>query len=78
MSNNGETDAEKTIHSVGIGSNGNRKNAFEITKNGLIFIYGVNGYDGTNIDTSSSGNSLQAALYNQGDISVNDSLFGWE
>lgn len=67
-----------TVSSVGIGDSDNdRKNAFEIMQNGLVFIYGVNGYNGTNIDTSSTGNSLQAALRDAG-ITVDDSLFGWE
>lgn len=39
-----------TAHSVGIGSNNiNRKNAFEIMQNGDIYMYGIGGYDGTNI-----------------------------
>ena len=73
------SNTDDTIHSIGIGNADNaRKNAFEIIENGLIFIYGVNGYDGTNMDKSISGNSLQAALYNQGDISIDGSLFNWE
>ena len=48
-SNTGSTDAEKTRHSVGIGSNGsNGKNAFEIMANGDIYVLGLGGYDGTN------------------------------
>ena len=40
----------KTIHSVGIGtSNTDRKNAHEITTDGKHYIYGIGGYDGTNI-----------------------------
>ena len=66
-----------TIHSVGIGnSNSNRKNAFEILDNGLIFVYGVNGYDGTNINKTKTGNSLQSALLAKG-FTVSGSLFGW-
>lgn len=66
-----------TISSVGIGTaDNNRKNAFEILDNGLVFIHGVNGYDGTNIDTSSTGNSLQAGILNN-DLTVDGSLFGW-
>lgn len=38
----------KTIHSVGIGTSSKRANAFEITKDGSVFIYGLGGYDGTN------------------------------
>lgn len=40
--------AGKTIHSVGIGTRSKRVNAFEITKDGSVFIYGLGGYDGTN------------------------------
>ena len=39
----------QTIHSVGIGSSSNRKNAHEIIVNGDHYIYGIGGYDGTNI-----------------------------
>lgn len=67
-----------TRHSIGIGTaEDNRKNAFEITSNGLIFVYGVNGYDGTNPNTSASGNSIQASLMAQGHT-VDGSLFGWQ
>lgn len=66
-----------TIHSIGIGTSyEDKKNAFEVLDNGLIFIYGVNGYDGTNIDASSTGNSLQAGLKDAG-VTIDDSLFGW-
>ena len=38
----------QTIHSIGIGtSNTNRKNAFEISQNGDIYIYGLGNYNGT-------------------------------
>lgn len=65
-----------TIHSVGIGGTGISKNAFEIMQNGLMFVYGVGGYDGTNIDTTSTGNSLQAVLKSIG-VTIDDTLFGW-
>lgn len=42
----------KTIHSVGIGTSSRRENAFEITKDGSVFIYGLGGYDGTNPETA--------------------------
>ena len=42
----------KTIHSVGIGTSSKRANAFEITKDGSVFIYGLGGYDGTNPETA--------------------------
>lgn len=45
----GDTDAEKTRHSVGIGTDGdNRRNAFEIMADGSAYLYGAGGYDGTN------------------------------
>ena len=31
-------------------------------QNGLMFVYGVGGYDGTNIDTTSTGNSFLESL----------------
>ena len=43
---------DKTIHTVGIGSNYNdRKNAHEIHLDGKHYIYGIGGYDGTNSQT---------------------------
>lgn len=48
-SNTGETAAEQTRHSVGIGTDGdNRRNAFEIMADGSAYFYGAGGYDGTN------------------------------
>lgn len=44
--------AGKTIHSVGIGTSSKRVNAFEITKDGSVFIHGIGGYDGTNPETA--------------------------
>lgn len=49
LSNNGSTDADKSIHMVGIGgSPSDRKNAHEIMTNGDHYIYGIGGYDGNN------------------------------
>ena len=51
LSNTGDTNAEKTRHSVGIGRDyegTTRKNAWEIMANGDAYLYGVGGYDGTN------------------------------
>jgi len=36
------------ICSIGIGSDGDRKNAFEIMRNGDTYLYDVGGYQGTN------------------------------
>ena len=38
-----------TVVSVGIGEDGERKNAFEIMQNGDIYVYGVGNYDGIHI-----------------------------
>ena len=56
-SHTGSTNAEKTIHSVGIGtgtSNTARKNAFEIMQNGDAYLLGVGNYVGTTIKTGSN------------------------
>ena len=52
VSNNGPTPDKQTIHSIGIGANGARKNAQEVMQNGDHYIIGIGGYDGTNIDTA--------------------------
>lgn len=45
--------SNNTIHSIGIGSNlSNAKNAVEVMQNGDVYIIGIGGYDGTNIDTA--------------------------
>ncbi len=44
-----------TLFSIGFGdSDSNRKNAFEIMKNGRLFVFGLGGYDGTNPDSALS------------------------
>ena len=48
VSNTGSTAETNTRHSVGIGNDQNRKNAFEIMQNGDAYLYGIGGYDGTN------------------------------
>ena len=48
-SHSGDTDAQRTRHSIGIGLNDSgRKNAVEVMENGDKYIIGVGGYDGTN------------------------------
>ena len=42
---------DKTIHTVGIGTANNRKNAHEIHTDGKHYIFGIGGYDGTNSQT---------------------------
>lgn len=50
VSNSGETDEERTIHSIGIGTdNDHRANAVEVMTNGDVYIIGVGGYNGNNI-----------------------------
>ena len=51
-SNTGNSIAQKTRHSVGIGTSTTRKNAFEIMQNGDIYILNLGGYDGTNAGQS--------------------------
>ena len=48
-SNIGDTDADKTRFSIGIGANAvNRKNALEVMSNGDTYLCGIGDYDGTN------------------------------
>ena len=55
ISNTGNTTADKTQHSVGIGTSENeRANAFEIMKNGDAYLYGIGGYNGTTITSAST------------------------
>lgn len=49
VSNNGATADKQTIHSIGIGANGARKNAQEVMQNGDHYIVDIGGYDGTSI-----------------------------
>ena len=54
-----------TIFSVGIGANeGTRKNAIEITDNGSVYVYGVGGFNGYYLDSSTVRANLSAVLYN--------------
>ena len=57
-----DTQGEFSQHTVGIGtSNDDRKNAFEISNFGNVWVYVVSGYDGTNPNEN---NSLQHAIEN--------------
>lgn len=47
-SNTGEAPELRTRHSIGIGSDGNEKNAVEVMENGDAYVIGIGGYDGTN------------------------------
>lgn len=59
-SNRGETPADKTQHSIGIGTGVNdRQNAVEVMANGDVYIKGVGSYDGTNYQ---SANTLQETI----------------
>lgn len=49
LSNTGENQSDKTLHSIGIGDGEeNRKNAHEVMQNGDTYIIGIGGYIGTN------------------------------
>ena len=61
VSHTGSTSAEKTIHSIGIGTTSNPKNAVEVMDNGDMYVYGVGTYDGTNY---SSATKLQDVIGN--------------
>ena len=50
----GEQPEGNTIISVGIGVDSDRKNAFEITQNGDIYIYGLGNYNGTEIKSDNN------------------------
>lgn len=62
-SNTGNSIAQKTRHSVGIGTSTTRKNAFEIMQNGDAYFYGVGTYNGTN--PISGKNDLKTILNNK-------------
>lgn len=53
------TAKDSTIHSVGIGSSSQRKNAHEIMMNGDHYVYGIGGYNGANY---SNAKTLQQVL----------------
>lgn len=53
------TAKDSTIHSVGIGSPSQRKNAHEIMMNGDHYVYGIGGYNGANY---SNAKTLQQVL----------------
>lgn len=61
VSNTGNTDDLKTIHSIGIGTKDVRKNAQEVMVNGDHYIYGIGSYDGINY---SSAQTLQEVISN--------------
>lgn len=63
-----------TQFSIGIGkSDTERKNAFEVKQNGDIYIEGIGGYDGTNLDTAKSVQEVINELVNKlNEITTND------
>lgn len=61
----------KTHFSVGIGSSNDRKNAYEIDKQGNIYMLGVNGYDGKGPEQAKS---VQALLNSSEDTNKNYSI----
>ncbi len=61
-SNTGDSNSDKTIHSIGIGTTiQSTKNAVEIMTNGDQYVYGIGSYDGTNY---SSAQTLQEVISN--------------
>lgn len=61
--------AGNTIHSIGIAQNNQDistfKNAVEVMQNGDVYIIGIGGYDGTNIDTAQTVQQVMAGLSNK-------------
>ncbi len=56
-------DIGNTLHSIGIGTSmSNRKNAIEVMQNGDVYIIGIGGYDGTNIDSAKTLQQVIAEL----------------
>jgi hypothetical protein len=51
----------KTLYSIGCGDQNTRKNAFEVTTGGKIYVKGVGNYDGTNV-TSNNVDDLATAI----------------
>lgn len=71
VSNSGETFSTQTVHSVGIGTDiTNRKNAFEIMRNGDIYVNGLGDYNGTYDDNAIS---IQKVIEN---IQINKGTVG--
>ena len=68
VSHTGSTLADKTRHSIGIGSGNANVNALEIMANGDMYVYGVGGYDGTNI---ASVKTLQQLINYNGNTPLN-------
>lgn len=59
-SHQSDTPDKSTIFSVGVGeSEYDRKNAIAVTPSGKVYIIGIGGYDGTNLETAKS---VQAAF----------------
>lgn len=69
-SNTGEEPELRTRHSIGIGSDGNEKNAVEVMENGDAYFYGVGGYNGTN---PSSSDTIKKVIDSK--LAINDSPF---
>lgn len=76
VSNTGQSDSDKTIHSIGIGiEESARKNAVEVMTNGDVYINGIGGYDGTNY---AQAQTLQASLFEPITIDVSDATSSFE
>ena len=70
-SNMGGTSATNTISSIGIGNasseipGGTRKNAVEVMQNGDVYIIGIGGYDGQNMESAQTVQEVINSLINR-------------
>lgn len=83
LSNTGDTDDKKTLHSIGIGAKGARRNAHEIMRNGDQYIVGIGGYDGTNPEAAktiqeviNSSSESDYVLFTLEDFFTNEGIVG--
>ena len=65
--------SKRTVHSVGIGtSDTDRRNAMEIMKNGDVYVLGIGGYDGTNLETVKTVQEVAEEVVNAVQIKYTD------
>lgn len=70
QSNTGDSTALQTIHSIGIGTSENRKNAQEVMADGSYYVDGIGSYDGTNINSAKTLQSVVSELQSASSESV--------
>lgn len=76
-SHTGDTAADRTIHSIGIGEPDARANAVEVMQDGKVFINGVGGYDGTNPTTATNlATCMDSMLHAINGVGEGDFKFG--